>query len=118
MALKRLHPICVTLHLHGPIHNFWLFTFERYNGILGGQPTNNRSIELQLMRPFNNDNVHIQLCHKAKHWPHHVIFQKALPSTQYDMFSSLEFDMSVIPGYKSKLGCSSNDSISVLRKFY
>lgn len=47
------------MHLHahlascindfGPCHAFWLFSFERYNGILGTQPTNNCSIEIQLM---------------------------------------------------------------------
>lgn len=48
------------MHLHchlkdiirdfGPIHSFWCFSFERYNGIMGSFTTNNRSIELQLMR--------------------------------------------------------------------
>lgn len=48
------------MHLHchlndiildlGPIHSFWCFSFERYNGILGSFTTNNRSIELQFMR--------------------------------------------------------------------
>ena len=53
--------ICTpNMHLHchlndiirdlGPIHSFWCFSFERYNGILGSFTTNNRSIELQLMR--------------------------------------------------------------------
>jgi hypothetical protein len=51
------------MHLHchlkecildlGPIHSFWCFSFERYNGILGNMPTNNRSVELQLMRKLN-----------------------------------------------------------------
>lgn len=35
---------------YGPIHSFWCFSFEGYNGILGSIKTNNRSIELQLMR--------------------------------------------------------------------
>lgn len=35
---------------YGPIHCFWCFSFERYNGILGSITTNNRSIELQIMR--------------------------------------------------------------------
>ena len=26
----------------GPVQEFWLFSFERYNGLLGKQPTNNR----------------------------------------------------------------------------
>lgn len=28
---------------YGPMSSFWLFSFERFNGILGDEPTNNRS---------------------------------------------------------------------------
>ncbi len=41
---------------YGPVYEFWLFSFERYNGILGNQPTNNRLPERQLMQRFINDN--------------------------------------------------------------
>ena len=41
---------------YGPVYNFWLFSFERYNGILGNQPNNNRSIEPQLLQHFINNN--------------------------------------------------------------
>ena len=48
------------LHLHmkdclqdyGPVHGFWCYSFERFNGILGRYHTNNRSIEVQLMKKF------------------------------------------------------------------
>lgn len=40
---------------------FWLFSFKRFNGILGNEPTNNRSIEIQLMSRFMKDNSHFQL---------------------------------------------------------
>ena len=40
---------------YGPIYSFWLFSFERYNGILGDYYTNNKSIELQVMRKFTRD---------------------------------------------------------------
>ena len=40
----------------GPVYAFWLFAFERYNGILGNQPNNNRSLEPQLMNRFLRDN--------------------------------------------------------------
>lgn len=46
---------------YGPISTFWLFSFERFNGILGDEPTNNRSIEVQLLDRFLKDNSHIQL---------------------------------------------------------
>jgi hypothetical protein len=51
---------------YGPMSSFWLFSFERYNGILGDQPTNNRSIELQLMYRFIQDNSHILMLTTGK----------------------------------------------------
>ena len=58
---------CVTpnMHLHthlidcildnGPVYSFWLFSFERYNGIIGEYGTNQRSVEIQLMRKFTSN---------------------------------------------------------------
>lgn len=48
------------LHLHlkdclldyGPVHSFWCYAFERYNGVLGAMHTNRKSIECQLMMRF------------------------------------------------------------------
>ena len=37
---------------YGPPHAFWCFAFERYNGILGSVHTNSKSIKLQLLRKF------------------------------------------------------------------
>ena len=50
------------LHLHlkeiyldfGPSHAFWCYPFERYNGILGSFPTNNKAVEIQFMRKSTN----------------------------------------------------------------
>ena len=42
---------------YGPVYSFWLFAYERYNGILGYQPNNNRAIEPQLMSRFLKDNL-------------------------------------------------------------
>lgn len=39
------------------MQEFWLFSFERYIGILGKQPTNNRDIESQLMERFLRENA-------------------------------------------------------------
>ena len=44
------------IEVYGPVHGFWLFAFERYNGILGRVP-NNRSIEMQVMNRFSIDGV-------------------------------------------------------------
>lgn len=42
---------------YGPVQEFWLFSFERYNGILGKQPSNNREIESQIMGRFLKDSM-------------------------------------------------------------
>ena len=47
--------LCECILDFGPVYAFWLFSFERYNGIMGGYETNNRAIELQLMRKFLRD---------------------------------------------------------------
>lgn len=46
------------LHLKECVENFgsnygvWLFSFERYNGILGSYQTNRKTVEIQIMRKF------------------------------------------------------------------
>ena len=70
------HSVTPNMHLHthlascvkdfGPCHTFWLFSFERYNGILGNQPTNNRSIEVQLMSRFMKDYMHLDLLNRLQ----------------------------------------------------
>ena len=44
-----------------PMNSFWLYSFERYNGILGDKPTNNRAIEPQLLKRFVDENFNLQL---------------------------------------------------------
>eukprot|EP00111_Clytia_hemisphaerica_P009347 TCONS_00027435-protein len=53
------------IHLHGhlkeclqefgPVYSFWLFSFERYNGLLGDLPNNKKNIECQIMKRFLRD---------------------------------------------------------------
>ena len=40
---------------HGPPHAFWCFSYERVNGILASTPTNNRSIESEILERFLRD---------------------------------------------------------------
>jgi len=48
----------LSLHLkaclldYGPVHGFWCFPFERFNGLLGSYPTNNINVEIQMMNKF------------------------------------------------------------------
>ena len=38
---------------YGSMYGFWLFSFERYDGILGSfHAANNREVDVQLMRRF------------------------------------------------------------------
>ena len=39
---------------------FWCFSFEGLNGVLGDQPTNNRSMGIQFLQ---NENSHYQMLH-------------------------------------------------------
>ena len=46
---------------YGPVQEFWCISFERYNGNLGKQPTNNRAIEPQLLQQFLLDNFSVHI---------------------------------------------------------
>ena len=63
----------INLHMHhlmscildyGPVYSFWLFSFERMNGILGSFQTNNLDISVQLMRRFLNIRIY-----SVQNWP-------------------------------------------------
>lgn len=59
------HLVTPNIHIHrhikecitdyGPVYGFWLFGFERFNGMLGNYHTNQKAIEIQLMRRFLDD---------------------------------------------------------------
>ena len=53
MHLHTHHLDCVLDY--GPVYAFWLFSFERYNGILGDLGPNQRAVEIQLMRKFTEN---------------------------------------------------------------
>ena len=65
------------MHLHGhlleclkdfgPVYNFWLFSFERYNGILGSRPTNKKDIEVQIMSRFSRDQCALNIPFPHRH---------------------------------------------------
>ena len=46
---------------YGPIYSFWLFSFERFNGLLCGLPTSKRLIEVQIFRRFLRDNIFYEI---------------------------------------------------------
>lgn len=75
------------LHLHlkeclldyGPVHSFWCFAFERYNGLLGKYHTNNQCIEVQVMKKFLREQQ---------------IRSLEVPSETSSLFSSLQTKLS------------------------
>lgn len=53
----NLHLVChlaQCVHKHGPLYAFWLFSFERMNGILSSFQTSNQDITIQIMRKFTS----------------------------------------------------------------
>ena len=64
-TLYGIEKVTPNMHMHthlvecimdyGPVYAFWLFSFERYNSILGNYRTNNRSVEVQFMQHFMHD---------------------------------------------------------------
>ena len=77
---------------YGPSHAFWLFSFERYNGLLGMQPNNNKAIEIQLMRRFLRDGMHLNLLQESN--------SRDLHDTFYDVVGkhALDFDSLKVTG--------------------
>ena len=69
---KEQYTINLHLHAHlkecildfGPVYSFWLFSYERMNGILGSFHTNSHDISLQIMRRYMS-------CQRVSvaHWP-------------------------------------------------
>ena len=101
----------------GPLHTFWLFPFERYNGILEEQPTNNRSVELQLMRRFQKDNASLNLQHEVKSWPEAEKNFGVLLDGDNDL-DSTAFANVTKPGPKSTLGSFTTESIPIMKRLY
>ena len=66
-ALYSLDKCTFNMHLHlhliktlqdfGPAHASWCYAFERFNGLLGSYSTNNKDIELQIIRRFSEYQV-------------------------------------------------------------
>ena len=109
LASRLLSKRCITanevsiapnMHMHGhladsvldfgPTASFWLFSFERYNGILGDQPTNNRSIEVQLMNIFMLDNSHLHLISMARE--SNIVFDHIVKEHAFSFHSTRHLD--------------------------
>lgn len=132
------------MHLHchladclrdfGPMASFWLFSFERFNGLLGDQPTNNRSIEVQLMQRFIVDNAYLQLLYyePSVHEPSNIdsLFQRTIVDHAHSFDSVKHLDTSVskathfssgfefVPSCKYTLAALSHSQVEILSRIY
>ena len=93
----------MNLHLHchlkervedyGPVYSFWLFAFERMNGIMGTYHTNNRNISVQLARRFLDSKEYA-----PNSWPNNYVdtFFPILERYTYQQCSLKQMVLSVI----------------------
>ena len=116
----------------GPMVSFWLFSFERFNGLLGDQPTNNRSIEVQLMRRFTEDNARLQLLQFEPSEPSDVnsLFQQTIVDHAHSFDSVKHLDTIVstathfssgfkyVPARKYTLAAFSESQVQILTRMY
>lgn len=97
--------ITANMHLHahlrsciedyGPLYGFWVYAFERYNGILESVSNNGRCIEPQLIERFLNDSM---------------VHSTQLP-TEFEenfspFFSSMQRDHSVVGSLADTMSCT------------
>lgn len=85
------HFVTLNIHLHqhlkdcildyGPAYRFWLFRFERFNGMLGNYHTNQKAIEISIMRRFLDDATIFMSVHTDSIVAeHHDIFSQLFTS--------------------------------------
>ena len=74
-------------------YGFWLFSFERYKGILGSYQTNNKTVELQIMRKFMTSgilgNMQYSLPEELKDFSYLAAFQSLKPVKILERLSNL-----------------------------
>lgn len=76
---------------YGPADSFWLFVFERMNGILGSVFTNHQAIEIQLMGKFlSTQQVYHTLNNGAMDEDSKDMLKSAKGSLKRDQLSLLE----------------------------
>lgn len=79
---------------YGPVYSFWCFSYERYNGILGNQPSNNKEIESQLMQRFLVDNFAYSLACPSKFHEEFDPLCMPLPRLTGSLLQTMNADLS------------------------
>ena len=127
MNLLHLHcHLKECLYDYGPVYSFWLFSFERLNGIMGSYPTNNRSVEVQLMNKHLRswqlkftDNEGLSKIFCEAHETKGTLAQQGVESYEGDtiMYQELS-NQALSANYLLSLQQSSNTDISILSQKY
>ena len=117
---------------YGPASAFWLFSFERYNGILGNFNTNMRNVGPQLMRRFllnqfvvdasveaTSDNTGCSFTKKIIHFLAQLALLKhqSLQGGVKEMYAKEEIEGAMIQGKVSRT-VFDDDEEDHLAKFY
>ena len=111
---------------YGPVYSFWLFSFERLNGIMGSYPTNNQSVEVQLMNKHLRswqlkftDNEGLSKIFCEAHETKGTLAQQGVESYEGDtiMYQELS-NQALSANYLLSLQQSSNTDISILSQKY
>ena len=64
---------------YGPVYDFWLFLFERFNGVLVSYHTNQKASQIQLMCKFLSDSsIYTISCNDDSFEQHKSLFTKFL----------------------------------------
>ena len=87
---------------YGPLQEYWCYSFERFNGILGKQPNNNKSIETQLMDRFLRDNSVFSIEYPELYEENFKPFVEASTANKA-VGSAIEYDTTRQDTYK--MGC-------------
>ena len=88
-----------SLYNYGPVYNFWLYSYERYNGILEHFPSSNRLFEIQMMQRFYNE---FKL----------YTVSKNLPSREYPELQEI-FDANIDPSLSGSLHATIADILLI-----
>ena len=130
-----------TIENYGSMYGFWAFSFERYNGVLADFPSNNRSVEIQIMRKFQQLGFAANIKHRDFGEDLNVLFtelegnkdkqphpslqlmtapQMPLPDVERDVWQDLSSLTLSHAGYKltTLSKAQQNDLLNVYRKLY
>lgn len=100
---------------YGPVQEF---CFKQYNGILGNQPSNNKSIEPQLMQRFLNDSMTKSLIEsQSDDFKEEFLESVTTNKSAGSVLETVVSELSQLPSKYSR-GVLSSDEVDALKQLY